>query len=129
VRILASVFLAVLGCSEADPASRGPASESTGSTCPNDSTLSYSGWAQGFFASYCTRCHSSELTSRTERHGATIGANWDDLEVIREYADEIDAQAAGGPKALNELMPPDGSSPTAAERRKLGEWLACGAPL
>ena len=35
--------------------------------------------------------------------------------------------AAAGPKAVNTYMP-DGASVDEAERRKLGEWLACGAP-
>ncbi|HXK17733.1 MAG TPA: hypothetical protein VNG33_08020 [Polyangiaceae bacterium] len=41
--------------------------------------------------------------------------------------DEIDLVAAAGPNAVNTQMP-EGGSVTTAERQKLGEWLACGAP-
>jgi hypothetical protein len=49
------------------------------------------------------------------------------LAQIRANKDVIDRSAAAGPKAVNTYMP-DGSSVPEAERRQLGEWLACGAP-
>lgn len=49
------------------------------------------------------------------------------LAQIRANTDVIDRSAAAGPKTVNTYMP-DGSSVAEAERRKLGEWLACGAP-
>jgi len=49
------------------------------------------------------------------------------LAQIRSNKDVIDRSAAAGPKAVNTFMPQSGSVPE-AERRQLGEWLACGAP-
>jgi hypothetical protein len=48
-----------------------------------------------------------------------------DIQLLSEHIDEL---AAAGPDAVNIEMPPDGAKPTEAERRQLGEWLACGAP-
>jgi hypothetical protein len=123
---------ALLGCSSGDPAP--PAQQrtalETGSTCPDKEhpTITYSGWAENFFASYCTRCHSSTLTTSDARSGATPHANWDDLPTIRSYAKEIDSYAAGGPNGVNHIMPPSDPRPTDDERIMLGEFLACGAP-
>lgn len=123
---------ALFGCSGSDPA---PAAQQqtaleTGSTCPDPAhpTVTYSGWAQNFFASYCTRCHSSTLTTSDERHGATPHLNWDDLPTIRAYAPQIDTNAAGGPNGVNHNMPPSAPTPSDDERIMLGEFLACGAP-
>jgi hypothetical protein len=121
--------LAPLGCaSSADAPAKGEQALSTGSRCPSSSTLTYEGWAQGFFASYCTRCHSSTLVTASERHGATPHANWDDLDTIRVYKVEIDEYAAGGPDVVNRVMPPSDPVPPDEERIKLGEWLACDLP-
>jgi hypothetical protein len=49
------------------------------------------------------------------------------LDQIRTNKDVIDRSAAAGPNAVNTYMP-DGASVPEAERRQLGEWLACGAP-
>jgi hypothetical protein len=46
---------------------------------------------------------------------------------VRAQASAIDKAAAAGPSTVNTYMP-EGSSVDTAERRKLGEWLACGAP-
>ncbi len=125
------------GCSSSDPAppQQQQLELATGSTCPDldNPPITYSGWAQGFFASYCTRCHSSMLTTTEERNGATPHANWDDLPTIRSYAQEIDSFAAGGPNGINHIMPPADPSgmfpmPSDDERIMLGEFLACNAP-
>lgn len=129
---VALVVGALFGCSSGDPppAAQQQTALETGSTCPDMAhpTITYSGWAQYFFASYCTRCHSSTLTTSDERNGATIHANWDDLPTIRSYTKEIDSFAAGGPNGINHIMPPNGAMPSDDERIMLGEFLACGAP-
>jgi hypothetical protein len=51
----------------------------------------------------------------------------DTVAQIRAASGDIDRSAAAGPNAVNTFMP-EGSSVDEAERRKLGEWLACGAP-
>jgi uncharacterized membrane protein len=123
------LLLGVLACSDADPAPPTHTAASTGASCPSGgSALTYGGWAEGFFTAYCVRCHSVTRTSQDERHGAPIGTNWDDIDAIRAFAEDIDSVAASGPKATNRIMPPSGDSPTDEERRMLGEWLACGAP-
>jgi hypothetical protein len=125
------LFLLALGCSSEDPTKPAPPSTlPTGSTCPNPSapSVTYGGWAQNFFESYCTRCHSSALETQTDRSGATPGYNWDDLPTIKAHDQEIDAYAAGGPDGINRVMPPSDPRPSDDERVKLGEWIACGEP-
>lgn len=90
--------------------------QATGSTCPVDSTLTYENFGQAFMTSYCLSCH----TNREQPMLTTLSA-------IQAHIDDIDRVAAAGPDATNTVMPEDGSVP-AAERQKLGEWLACGAP-
>lgn len=92
--------------------------DSTGSTCPTDSTLSYTNFGQAFMQSHCLSCH---------RAGGPESPTLASVEQIRANADVIDRSAAAGPKAVNTYMP-EGSSVPEAERRQLGEWLACGAP-
>lgn len=89
----------------------------SGATCPTNSTLTYSNFGQTFFARYCDRCHSG-------RTSPALGS----LSAIRANSTAIDAQAAAGPSATNTSMPQGSPQPTDAERRQLGEWLACGAP-
>lgn len=98
----------------------------TGATCPEGSTLTYDNFAEPFFASYCTRCHSSQL-SGDARMGAPVGADFDTLEGILAHAHHVDQYAAAGPQATNTLMPPSDPRPSVAERLQLGEWLACEA--
>lgn len=89
----------------------------TGSTCPTGSTPTYDNFGRQFFASYCDRCHAVNQAPSMRT-----------LAEIRARRTEIDLQAAGGPNAVNTSMPESGTAPSEAERRRLGEWLACGAP-
>jgi hypothetical protein len=99
----------------------------SGAECPETSPPTYGDFAADFFADYCTRCHHSALFG-ADRNEAPEGVNFDTLEGIRAHALEIDQTAAKGPAATNVEMPVDGSMPTEAERERLGQWLACGAP-
>ncbi len=90
--------------------------DATGSTCPTDSTLTYANFGQAFFQTHCLSCH-----ARAESPHFTT------LDEIRASRSEIDRAAAAGPDAVNTYMPESGSV-SEAERRQLGEWLACGAP-
>lgn len=92
--------------------------EATGSTCPSDSTLTFANFGQGFVQQYCVACHGAS---------GPQSPSLSSLQQIQAYRDDIDRSAAAGPNAVNTYMP-DGSSVPEAERRKLGEWLACGAP-
>lgn len=100
----------------------------SGAACPPGSTLTYESFAEGFFGAYCVRCHSSTLTSSSERNGAPLAFDFDTHAGAEARADEIDTVAAGGPTRINVFMPPNGAMPSDAERDMLGEWLACGAP-
>jgi mono/diheme cytochrome c family protein len=94
------------------------AGEATGSNCPSDSALTYDTFGQAFFKDHCLACHGST---------GPESPKFDTVEQIRAHSSDIDKQAAAGPNGVNTNMPASGSVDE-AERRKLGEWLACGAP-
>lgn len=104
--ILGALFFTAMGCG-------GGAS---GSTCPTTSTLTYENFGRGFFSNYCDRCHANN----TRPSLATQSQ-------IQSQRTAIDLSSAGGPNNVNTTMPESGPAPTEAERRQLGEWLACGA--
>lgn len=96
----------------------------TDAVCPEVSTLTYENFGATFMESYCTRCHSSELVG-TQRQGAPLYHDFDSLTGILNVANHVDWYAAAGPSSANDIMPPDGATPTLEERTQLGEWLAC----
>jgi uncharacterized membrane protein len=99
----------------------------SGAVCATDSTLTWDNFGKGFMDSYCIRCHSTKLTG-SARQGAPNDHNFDSVELLRDEIDHTDEQAAAGPDSVNTAMPIGAPTPTEAERRMLGEWLACGAP-
>lgn len=113
-------MLLVVGCDGDD-------ATPSGAVCPDDSTLTWDSFAKSFMTSYCTRCHSTTLTG-SARQGAPNDHNFDSVALVRDEIEHTDEQAAAGPDAVNTGMPIGGPTPTEDERRKLGEWLACGAP-
>ena len=115
------LLLGACGAKEPDPGA-------TGAACPADSTLSYDSFGKAFMDRYCVRCHSSTL-SGSERNGAPSDHDFDTLDGLHATEPEhIDEQAAAGPDHVNTAMPPDDPRPSEAERRELGEWVACGMP-
>jgi uncharacterized membrane protein len=112
------------GCCEGEEEVFGPPTEAT---CPQGSTLTYNNFGKQFMESYCTRCHSSELTGAA-RNGAPSFHDFDTLFGIKAVSDHIDETAAAGPAAVNEGMPEGNPKPTLMERNQLGEWIACGMP-
>lgn len=88
----------------------------TGATCPTNSTLTYDNFGKAFFATHCLECHATKEMPR-----------FNSVEEIRSAKDDIDRAAASGPNATNTYMPDEGDV-SDADRKKLGEWLACGAP-
>jgi hypothetical protein len=92
--------------------------DSTGSTCPTDSTLTYANFGQNFMQTYCLACHADN---------GPESPKLSTLAEIQGHMSDVDRAAAAGPNTVNTYMPEGGSVPE-AERRKLGEWLACGAP-
>jgi uncharacterized membrane protein len=124
----AQVLVSLTACS--DNASDPPPVKTgvaTGATCPSDSTLTYESWALDFFGNYCLRCHSKALAPG-QRNGAPVGFDWDDIDSVRLHAEEMDLMAAASNSVVNTQMPLNPPDPPTSERRKLGEWLACGAP-
>jgi uncharacterized membrane protein len=105
----------------------GPVPGPTGATCPSGSTLTYESFGRALFDVYCQRCHASSVVG-SARLGAPSSITYDDATSIRDRAARIDEVAAAGPDAVNTFMPPSPPRPTEEERRRLGEWLACGAP-
>ncbi len=120
---------ALLVCAGCAPSEDGRVDEGpSGAECPEDSTVGWSNFAREFFESYCVECHDSSLRG-AERQGAPSAHDFDSLVLTRTIpADHLDEVAASGPLATNRSMPPTDPTPTDEERRKLGEWLACGMP-
>jgi uncharacterized membrane protein len=103
---------------------------STGATCPTTDAPTAQNFGEAFLDNYCRSCHSASVTG-PGRGGAPTNTNFDTLEQVRTQSHDIDAHAAAGPIATNTEMPPRGlglPTPTVAERQRLGQWLACGAP-
>jgi len=96
----------------------GESGQSTGSSCPTSETLTYENFGKEFMATNCLACHGA---------AGPESPKFDTVQQIRSNVTAIDQQAAAGPNAVNTLMPESASVPE-ADRRKLGEWLACGAP-
>lgn len=99
----------------------------TQAVCPTTQTLTYANFGQAFMQQYCLSCHSSSVQGAA-RNGAPSDHNFDKLSDIRSFAEHIDMHAGSGPGGTNDAMPEDDPIPTIEERKKLSEWLACGAP-
>jgi uncharacterized membrane protein len=133
-RAVASLLFVLAGCA-ADTSDMPPAAEpvapitglSSGASCPPMSSLTYDGFGETFFATYCLQCHTIAIPTGPSRQ-APPNRNFDDLTEIRALAHEIDQQAAAGPSGAHQVMPPLDPKPTLQQRMQLGEWLACGAP-
>lgn len=99
----------------------------SGATCPENSTLTWDTFGKSFMETYCTRCHATSVTG-SARQGAPNDHNFESAELVRMQIEHIDETSAAGPSAVNTAMPIGAPTPTEAERKQLGEWLACGAP-
>jgi uncharacterized membrane protein len=83
----------------------------------------WASFAQGFFASYCTRCHSSTLTGALARNGAPTGYDWDQQSAVNAHLAEI-----RGAVGVGNFMPPSAPLPSCAERQRVVAWIDSGAP-
>ena len=79
-------------------------------------------YAQGFFAQWCTRCHSSTLTGNA-RNGAPDGYNWDQQASVKSHGTMIRAEVGA-----NDEMPLNAPFPTCADRLRISKWLDAGQP-
>ncbi len=85
----------------------------------------FAGGPDGFMTTYCTGCHSSDLTGADERQGATEGFDFDTLDGVQARLDRIRV------RAVEEGTMPFQTAeaiPTADELDQLAEWIDCGAP-
>lgn len=119
--LLAGALLASVACHSHEEGA------ATGATCPTTQTLTYANFGKAFMQTYCLQCHSTNAQGAA-RNGAPADHNFDLVADIRSLAEHIDMHAGSGPLATNTSMPDSGPMPTTDERRKLSEWLACGAP-
>ncbi|MCK6527942.1 hypothetical protein L6R50_10420 [Myxococcota bacterium] len=116
----AAAGLAIAGCAYDGPAPSCP---------PGGTALTWEGFAQPFYESYCTRCHASDLDG-WYRQGAPGYWNYDDFEeaTVVDTADG-DLGVVWRVVAEEARMPPNSwVRPSRGEIADLGEWLACGQP-
>ena len=126
-RSLRALWLSVCGASLLLLGGCGEEGPPTGATCPTDNTLTAANFGTDFMNRYCNRCHASGV-SGLARAGAPTDVNFDTLEGVRREAANIDRWSGASDTVTNTSMPPGGTSPSVEERRKLSQWLACGAP-
>lgn len=88
---------------------------------PGGTTLTYASFGEAFLATHCQTCHGA---TSGRREGAPSSYDFGSLEEVRRVRDRIFVRAA----ADNVTMPPGPDDPSPADREKLAEWLACGAP-
>jgi uncharacterized membrane protein len=113
-----AALLTLVGCGEG---------ESTGAACPTDNTLTYQNFGQAFMGTYCLRCHNEALTG-SARNDAPNDVNFNTVEQVRAESTDIDKLSGASDSVTNTEMPPDGEMPSVEDRKKLSQWLACGAP-
>lgn len=106
-------FVMLLGCKETTLEEH---------PCPPErTTLTYETFGRGFMEAYCQQCHGA---ASKDRRGAPSGYDFATVDEIRRYRGRIFSRAAAG----NTTMPPGPDDPPIEERRRLADWLACGAP-
>ncbi|NUP11476.1 MAG: hypothetical protein HOW73_35975 [Polyangiaceae bacterium] len=112
--VVAALTIVNVGCGDS-----GTGGEGGGADCTD-----VKGYAElGTAISKCTNCHSSELTTPTERQSAPEGFDYDTYELAKQHPDEIAEQLEEG------LMPPSGSPTlTDTEKSDLIKWASCGTP-
>ena len=115
------LLLNIAACTPTSPATgrTGTDSADTGDTadCSAAPEVTWEGWAQGFFRTYCASCHSA---SAPDRHGAPEDLNFDTLA-------EVQAQAAAiRGSVLEQGSMPVGGGVTEEARTLLEVFLRCG---
>lgn len=125
---LLALALVGAGCGSTSDEHEHEHSGGSGATCPTTGAPTAQSFGNAFLANYCTSCHSVSVKG-SARGGAPTDVNFDTLEDVRKWATDMDTHAAAGPNGTHTEMPPAPlPAPTQAEREKLGQWLACGAP-
>lgn len=106
-----------------DPVDEGPWERFEDRPCPDDNRLSWENFGAALILEHCAGCHGRAVPEGL-RQGAPIDATFDDPNSIRDLEARIWARAGD----QNDTMPPVGG-PSPEDRDKLGQWLACGAPV
>jgi uncharacterized membrane protein len=85
------------------------------------SSLTFDNFADDFFESNCRTCHSVDST---DRRGAPVAVNFDELANVKNLSNNINIRAGEGTS-----MPPSSAPafPSGGERDMLAEWIECGA--
>ncbi len=87
-------------------------------------------FAQPFFATNCTSCHSTANVG-TARNGAPEDFNWDDEASVRMQLVLIRRAAGPTTATTSPYMPPSDSTgprPSESDRQRLADWIDDGAP-
>lgn len=122
-------LLCLAACGGDDDEGEGKDAEELGLSCPSDSKVTYEDDIKPFMEKYCTRCHATDVPA-SQRNGAPLDHNFDTEAGILAEAHHVVEEAAAGPNGVNTGMPEgSGAKPSTAERKLLGEWLACNADL
>ena len=79
-------------------------------SCPPDSTLTYTNFAQDVISTRCSSCHDNKSPRLMTQ--AELKAQTSQILDAAVYTDAM----------------PNGGGMTLEERKLLGEWLVCGAP-
>ncbi len=82
----------------------------------SDCVVTWDGWADGFFTTYCQSCHAAQSP---DRHGAPEGSNMESEADIASWADRISV------RVLEEGTMPIGGGIPAAELVLLERYLEC----
>ena len=126
MRRLLVLSLVAFGCGDSSSDDSVSADDSSGTDDSDppkvecDKSITWDSWAEKFFATYCTECHSSDKTGAA-RHGAPETANFDTYEGVEARWNYIIEMATG----FNPRMPPQEPRPTDEEREVLYAWLWC----
>ena len=115
------IWLILLSCQKGEQDSTDSAEEflspDTGVCQQIDYLPSWQGWAQGFFLTWCTSCHSE---AASERYGAPVGVDFDTEEQVRTQAALIHWVV------LEEESMPKGGGLYEEDQALLDVYLSCG---
>lgn len=108
--------------SESDSVAEETESYIDGRECPPDSVLTYANFGEALMQQHCAGCHGEAVEERY-RSGAPLEVNLTSHDQVFEWLDRVYARSADDNTSM-----PVVDTMSAADRTRLGDWLACGAP-
>lgn len=90
-----------------------------GTSCLREPPLTYENFGRALLNRHCNSCHSQDVRP-DQRGGAPEGVDFDDWDMVLEWAVRIEATAVE-----DNTMPPSGGTLLADERERLAEWMRC----